>query len=432
MLSYFSLAIRRSLKCIYRETALPFIKLIYRKRTSQNKTLPENCKNILVNFSDHTYVGLGDVVIYSTIIRILKHKFKDAKIVLLIGRRNKFFELYWKEHAGLDDFLIHPPLRLRYIFAWIHFIYNFNTKIKFDISIVQSIEPVRGLDSTWFPVDPAITFIKGVKNIVGFYDRWDEDCFYSYIVSQQGVEQFPPDTPGPHWTGPHWTDIAKGYARAFSIPENELDLLCKPFFYFKSFASPDISRATPRYRIALNPGGDQIWNRRWPLDKFVALCVEILDKLNAVIFLVGGPDELELRKELYYKVRDKFTEGDLVVIDVKALKDTANYIYHSDLFIGNDSGVTHLASAIGTKIIAIYGPSNFAFWGPEKLDPKNKVVSLTLPCMPCEHRLNLTGIAECHLKEDKYKCLNELEVERVYKEVVRSVSSEEMLGQALN
>ena len=403
--------LRNIFKWLYGYCTLPLLRLIFRISKYKHKPLDLGCKKVIVNFTEHTNVGLGDAVIYDTIIKILKHRFPTARIFLLIEKRNRFFDVYWKKHSLVDEFFLHPPLSLRYVFHWIVFFVKFQ-RARFDFSIIQSIEPVRGLDSTWFPLDPAITFFCRVKNIVGFYDRWDENCFYSSIVSQLGVDQLPPDTPGPHWTGPHWTDIAAEYGKALKIPETEISLVCKPHFNFQHMPLPVASES--RFRISVNPGGDKIWNRRWPLDKYVELCIKASSELDASIFLVGGPEEKELRDELRTKVIEQNPFAKVFVINPKTLNETANFIAQSDVFIGNDSGVTHLATAIGVPIIAIYGPSNFAFWGPHKINARNKVVSLALPCMPCEHQLNLTGIADCHLTSDKYKCLNDLGIEQVY------------------
>lgn len=416
-----SFLVRSLSKLFYGYVILPMFRAWY--APAANRPLPEECSSILVNLSDHTYVGLGDAVIYSTLIKILRTRFPKAKIVLLAGRRNRFLDLYWKRHAGLDGILIHPPLRLRYLFSWIQFFYRLKRFERFDMSIVQSIEPVRNLSSTWFPVDPALSYLAGIKNIVGFYDRWNEDKFYLKVVSQLGVDTYPSDdTPGPHWVGPHWTEIAREYGKTLGLSVDGLDSLCKPSFYFHP--SPLSLEITPkRYKIAVNPGGDQIWNRRWPMERYAELCIQLLKNLDSSIFLVGGPEELQLRLEVSSLVKTRLPNSAIYVVNAIDLAETANYIYNSDVFVGNDSGVTHLATALETKIVAIYGPSNFAFWGPHLINAKHKVVSLALPCMPCEHQLNLTGIAGCLLPDEKFKCLSHLDTRIVYDAIADSIHS---------
>ena len=57
------------------------------------------------------------------------------------------------------------------------------------------------------------------------------------------------------------------------------------------------------------------------------------------------------------------------------------------LFVGNESGVMHLAVAAGAPIVAIFGPTNDRAWGPYPLtSPRHAVVRETLACAPCVHR----------------------------------------------
>jgi ADP-heptose:LPS heptosyltransferase len=57
------------------------------------------------------------------------------------------------------------------------------------------------------------------------------------------------------------------------------------------------------------------------------------------------------------------------------------------LFIGNESGVMHLAVTAGAPIVAVFGPTNDRAWGPYPLSaPRHAVVREVLACAPCVHR----------------------------------------------
>lgn len=118
-----------------------------------------------------------------------------------------------------------------------------------------------------------------------------------------------------------------------------------------------------------------IWDRRWPLQKYVDLCTILSYQFEILFFVLGGQEEITLKKELAEKTKLRNPAANLTIVDKESLNETANYIQQCDLFIGNDSGLTHLAVAIETPTMAIFGPSNHFFWGAEKIDEKHCVIS---------------------------------------------------------
>ncbi|HEY7419493.1 MAG TPA: glycosyltransferase family 9 protein, partial [Ktedonobacteraceae bacterium] len=84
-----------------------------------------------------------------------------------------------------------------------------------------------------------------------------------------------------------------------------------------------------------------------------------------------------------------------------------------DLFVGNDAGPMHLAAAVGTPLVAIFGLSNYKAWGPYTgEDPTRhaEIVHLDLPCMPCFYRGHQLGTPEGCIPRD---CLAMLGVDPV-------------------
>jgi heptosyltransferase-2 len=85
----------------------------------------------------------------------------------------------------------------------------------------------------------------------------------------------------------------------------------------------------------------------------------------------------------------------------------------ADLFVGNDAGLMHLATAAGTPTVAIFGLSNWKAWGPYVANPSKQkaiVVRLDLPCMPCFYRGHDLGTPEGCMTRD---CLAMLDVDPV-------------------
>jgi ADP-heptose:LPS heptosyltransferase len=83
--------------------------------------------------------------------------------------------------------------------------------------------------------------------------------------------------------------------------------------------------------------------KNWPLEQFC----EISRRLPMPVQWCAGPEE-----SLHSAVR------------MENLWDLACWLAAARVYIGNDSGITHLAAAVGTPTVAIFGPSDPAIWGP--------------------------------------------------------------------
>ncbi|MDP8219132.1 MAG: glycosyltransferase family 9 protein [Candidatus Theseobacter exili] len=68
------------------------------------------------------------------------------------------------------------------------------------------------------------------------------------------------------------------------------------------------------------------------------------------------------------------------------------------LFITNDSGPMHIAAAVGTPVLALFGPTDSVVYGP--YGNKNRIVSASLECIPCREHHCLRGDHACMEKLD--------------------------------
>ncbi len=114
--------------------------------------------------------------------------------------------------------------------------------------------------------------------------------------------------------------------------------------------------------IALHPGsGAFAPARRWLPSRFAALADALIAE-GARIVLVGGPEEAALRASVVDAMQRQ--EGVLDLGGKTSLGELAAVLQRCDLFVGNDSGVAHLASSVGTPVIALFGPTDPRAWGP--------------------------------------------------------------------
>jgi ADP-heptose:LPS heptosyltransferase len=98
--------------------------------------------------------------------------------------------------------------------------------------------------------------------------------------------------------------------------------------------------------------------------------------------VVGGPGERTLAEAVCRGV----VPAPVNLAEQTTLGQLAAVLARCDLFIGSDSGVMHLAAAVGTPVLAVFGPSNDKAWGPwpgRGNDARARVLRVDLPCSPC-------------------------------------------------
>lgn len=122
--------------------------------------------------------------------------------------------------------------------------------------------------------------------------------------------------------------------------------------------------------IGFHPGcyGVAYGEKRWPWQKFAELGDRLQRAYNVQIVLVGGKEEIELSQKIATRMKAK----PLILTGICNLKETAAIIEKCHLFVCNDSGLMHLAEAMDTAIVAIFGPTDERQIGP--YDGKHIVV----------------------------------------------------------
>lgn len=116
--------------------------------------------------------------------------------------------------------------------------------------------------------------------------------------------------------------------------------------------------------------------KQWATEKF-ARVAEFLDVRGYRVVAVGAPTErgqLELLKSIASSPIEIFS--DLALPEITALAARAS------LFVGNDSGIAHIASAVGCPSVVIFGSSNRDHWRPWT-DAPHRIVYEPFDCQPC-------------------------------------------------
>lgn len=99
--------------------------------------------------------------------------------------------------------------------------------------------------------------------------------------------------------------------------------------------------------------------RRYPLEKLAQVIDTMIERYDAQIVLIVGPNEIEKRKYLLSLLKHPVYSAPLMPIRVSAA-----FLKHLDLFVGNDTGTLHIAAAQRIPTVAFYGPNDPAIWKP--------------------------------------------------------------------
>jgi heptosyltransferase-3 len=135
----------------------------------------------------------------------------------------------------------------------------------------------------------------------------------------------------------------------------------------------DVDSAAP---IALIHPAAAFDTKRWAASRFAAVCDQLQNNGIAPV-LVAAPFEAELLADVAERCRVKPPGfADLTLPEVTALARRAR------LFVGNDSGIAHIAAAVQTPAVVVFGSSNVAHWRPWTSAP-HEVVREDMPCAPC-------------------------------------------------
>ena len=139
--------------------------------------------------------------------------------------------------------------------------------------------------------------------------------------------------------------------------------------------------APTKLLIAMHVGGDGFNGRkRWAPKRFAEVANALIERFDAHVLLIGGKVDLPLAE----RTAALIPHGATVLAGSTPLKVTAALIEEATLFIGNDSAPMHMAAAVGTPAVGIFGPSDWNEFHPVgKTGYKHRVVHSNLACSPC-------------------------------------------------
>ena len=169
---------------------------------------------------------------------------------------------------------------------------------------------------------------------------------------------------------------------------------CKSFLKEHNVAQTDVL-------VCIHPGSNTSY--QWSSDRFAQVGDFIMEKLKAKVCVSGGPDDAGLIKEIESNMRAK-----PIISNCKMnLGQYAELLRRANLLVSVDTCATHIASAVNTSVIALFGPGDPRIWRPygeEHIVIKKEDAF----CMGCKKPV---------CRQDKHYCMDAITVEEVCKAI---------------
>lgn len=340
--------------------------------------MPEAYEHILVSKLRH----LGDVVIITPLLRSLRSCYPRAVISVLVNRGTE---------GVLDGFpfvdrvlvLKRGKNALADVMSQWHLIRDIRD-LKADLFIA-----LTGSDR-----EALYGFLSGAKRRIGFRSRKKRN-FDRHFLFTEAVNP----APGLHIVD-HQLEMLKHLACGPAEREPVLYWSAEDEAACNARLSAAGISAADAYAV-MHPTAPKGY-KMWRMEGYAALCDHLHDTWHVPTVLISGPDERErtfldgIRRRAQRTVHD--LGGQVNLKELKAL------IGRAVLFVGVDSGPMHIAEAVGTPVVALFGSQDPGRWGPR--GAADIVVRKNWDCVPCRKE-------GCDGNGSWSRCLDELTVEEV-------------------
>lgn len=336
----------------------------------------EQYANILV----YSLVNLGDVLLTTSAVALLKKKYPQAKISMMV--RPMAAEIL-QNNPVIDEVIIydykglHKSITKMLAFARCLWARKFDLSISFD----QKLRPAL------------LCLLAGIPVRVGpdrvFADKlsWITKLYTQTITIPHDI------------TSTHQAETYQAIVRGLTGYHDSMRPVIGTIMpQHKQKAKSLLSTLpTSKIRIGLCVKGTFAL-KNWPQEHFAQLVDRLAAQYDASFFIIGAPEDRAYAGEVVAKTNTSIANfcGQTGLMDLAAL------LHQTDLFITVDTGAAHIGAAIGVPMVVIFGCTSPQRWHP--LSDKAVVVSSEEACCPC------------HVSEDEcpeHLCMNNISADQV-------------------
>jgi len=245
-----------------------------------------------------------------------------------------------------------------------------------------------------------IARLSGAGKVVGFNGRYSREsmarAFYTDAYDPGGDGMYAPSETR------HVVDINLGMLKTIGIDPGRPEF---PLADIHSAVAASMAEATAGSYVLLNPGA--AWpNKRWPAPRLGALAIALRARRNLKSVVLWGPGEFDLAQDVVATAG-----GAAILTPQTSVADVVALARGAAVMVSGDTGPTHIAAAVGTPIVGIYGPTR-----PERNGP----------WVPEDETVSRASICQCHhFRQCKIErmCLLDIEVDEVLAAVERRLAA---------
>ena len=291
--------------------------------------------------------SLGDIVLTTPAIRAVRAQLPDAYIAMLVGKQSA--EVL-RENPHLNEII------------------TFDRFAK-DKDTGEMLRTVRMLRERAFTL--AIDLQRKFRTALLMYfsgatERIGKGALCTVRVPEQGNK---------HATA-HYFDLL--HAAGIPAVDQRLELFLAESEYADASRRFDTAGVTQTgLKVGVFPGAG--WKlREWMPDRFAAIGDRLVQHFNAEVLIFGGQKE----SELVHTVANLMDARAIPFAGTLQVRELAACIEKCDLFLTNDTGPMHIAAAVGTPTVSLFGPGNHIRFQP--LGGLHQTIRHDVPCNPCK------------------------------------------------
>jgi len=287
---------------------------------------------------------MGDMLLATPCLRALRQSVPGSWITLLASHENAAVVL---NNPHVNEVLVYDKRVFRKNpIALIRFVQSLRRR-NFDISIV--------LSTVSFSITSAVLcVVSGARYKV------------SYSGSSYGLgfvdQAFHVSVPLEN-SGEHQTRLGLKLLEHFDVTSSDLSPIMVPDKQNEQFAEEFMAQSFPGpcgkgIVVGIHPGAGKAKNR-WPASRFAEIANKLHQVRNASIVVIGGPSDGEVLDALLHDLEFK-----AAVLTGESIGGVAAVMERLSLLLCNDTGVLHVAAAVGCPTLALFGPTDPSRWAP--------------------------------------------------------------------
>lgn len=308
--------------------------------------LPQHARVLVIRLS-----ALGDVLFALETVAALKDARPDLRIDFLVEDR---FAALLQDHPDLERVLVYPRRRKLAILG---------SLLRLRRTRYDAVLDLHGIGKSALHV----AFARSPRKL-GFAPPAAREgahrCYHRAVPLPEPL--------------PHRAEQGRALLAALGLPDQ-----LRPPRLGTVLADPDPLAELPRPRVVLHPGTSAFAAfKRWPVERFAQLAARLCDRGIGVA--VGfGPGERELAATVL-AAAPAARPLDGTALGLRAF---AGALQTADLVVAADTGPLHLAAAVGTPVVALFGPKDPLRYGPRQHGGlPNRILLSQVPCRPCRRR----------------------------------------------